>query len=98
MRLFWMVMRYREDNLQPHPHYSERGVYYMGDVGKLGEIAHPMFPSLESAESHAAQLAQQNPTDTVVVLEVKSVYELPELPAPIKKIINPRGELVPHAK
>ena len=95
---FWLVMRYKDESLQRHPNYGERNVYYMGDInGERGRINHTMFPSLEAAEADAVRLAQEHPTESVVVLEQKSVYELPTLPAPIKKKLNARGELVPDA-
>lgn len=97
MRLFWMVLRYRDDALQAHPHHPDRNIYYMSDVGRRGEINGTLFPSLESAEAEAIRLAQANPTETIVVLEQKSIFELPELPRPIKKRLNAHGELVPDA-
>ena len=97
MRLFWMVMRYRDDAVLPHPNFGERNVFYMGDVARRGEITQAMFPSLESAEANARQMAQDHPTETIIVLEQKSVFELPELPQPIKKKFNSRGELIPDA-
>lgn len=95
MRLFWMVMRYRDDALLAHPHIDSRNVFYMGDIGRRNEINQVLFPSLASAESYAMQLVRQHPTDTVIVLEQKSIYELPELPQPIKKKFTREGELIP---
>ena len=97
MRLFWMVMRYRDDAVLPHPHIDIRNVFYMGELGRRNEINHVMFPSLAQAEQYAVDLSRQYPTDTIVVLEQKSIYELPELPQPIKKRFTTEGELIPDA-
>lgn len=97
MRLFWMVMRYKDEALQQHPFINERNVFHLGPVGQRNEITQILFPSLAQAERYAATLAQSYPTETIIVLEQKSVFELPELPAPIKKKFNSSGELVPDA-
>jgi len=97
MLRFWMVMRYKDTDVARHPHHGERNVYYLNESGRRGEINYVMWPSLEAAEANAASLAQQNPAETIMVLEQKAVFELPSLPAPIKKKFNTRGELVPDA-
>lgn len=97
MRLFWMVMRYQDSMLHQHPNYSQRNVFYMGDIGKRGDITQVLFPSLALAEEAAFNMAQTFPTETILIMEQKSMYELPELPSPIKKKFNSSGELIPDA-
>ena len=95
MRLFWMVIRYKDDLLQQHPHYAERNVFYLQDAGKRGDIPHVLFPSLALAEQHARVLSQTYPTEAIIILEQKCVFELPELPQPVKKRVTSTGEMIP---
>jgi hypothetical protein len=98
MRLFWVVMRFTDDAIAVHPGYAERNVFYIPDSSfKRSEIPMVLFPSYDQACKAAAGIAQKHPTESIIVLEQKCVYELPELPKPVKKKINSAGELVPDA-
>ena len=97
MRLFWMVMRYKDSALLQHPEFGERNIFYMGEMGRRNEITQSLHPSLESAEATAIALSQMYPTETIIVLEQKAIFELPSLPLPIKKKFNSSGELIPDA-
>ena len=94
MRRFWMVMRYKDESLQQHPNYGERNVFYMGDVGRRGDITHALFPSEDMAHQYAREMSQQNPTESILILEQKAVYELPVLPASVRKTFTAAGELI----
>lgn len=95
MRIFWMVLRFTDQMLRQHPDFDIRNIFYLSDVGKRGDINPVLFPSLQQAESHAIELSRRFPMETVIVLEQKFVYELPELPQPIKKRITANGEIIP---
>jgi hypothetical protein len=90
-------MRYRDDALHQHPHIDQRNVFYMGTIGRREEINTVLFPSEAQANDYAQQWAQQNPTEAIIVLEQKSVFELPELPQPVRKRFTTSGELIPDA-
>ena len=98
MRIFWSVLRYRDERLQQHPHIDARNVFYLQeDSSRRGENLVPLFSSLLAAESYAMILAQTYPTETIIVMEQKTIFELPLLPTPIKKRFNTNGELIPDA-
>ena len=90
-------MRYKDEALLPHPHIGERNVFHMAEFVRRGEIANTLCPSLEFAEHYAADLAKKHPDESIIVLEQRSVFELPSLPDPVKKKFNSKGDLVPDA-
>ena len=92
-----MVLRYRDDLLSDNPAGDGRTslLLYPPD-GRRHETL-PVYLSLAAAENAAIVLTQKYPAESIVVLEQKAVYEVPEMPKPVRKTYNTKNELTPDA-
>jgi len=97
MRQWWLVLRYRDDLLQPNPAGDGRNSFllYPPEGRRYDHL--PVYLSQASAEAAAVALTGKFPTDSIVVLGQTAVYEIPEVPKPVRKTYNAKNELTPDA-